>query len=387
MIEAIRELKARGYSVTLIPFILMDCAGYPWRGRITSAADMTAGAATAVSAFMDGVWGFRRFVKHCADLGAAAGGVDGIVLGSELRGLTTLRSAVNTYPMVGALRALAAEVRGLLPETLIGYGADWSEYFGHQPADGSGHVSFHLDPLWADGNIDFVGIDWYAPLTDWRDGDDHLDRGLAAAIYDDAYLQGRITAGEGFDWYYASEANRAAQARSVISDGAYGEPWIFRPKDIVSWWSNAHHNRPNGVRSAVATAWVPQSKPIRFIEIGCGAIDKGPNAPNLFLDPKSSESALPPFSSGARDDRAQRACLTAYMQHYAAHNPVSTVYGGPMLADMAVWCWDVRPYPYFPQRADVWGDTANWRTGHWLNGRVGAGEAKNLINDIAGQAG
>ncbi|MCR6658559.1 MAG: phage tail protein [Asticcacaulis sp.] len=102
---------------------------------------------------------------------------------------------------------------------------------------------------------------------------------------------------------------------------------------------------------------------------------------------KSSESALPPFSSGARDDRAQRACLTAYMQHYAAHNPVSTVYGGPMLADMAVWCWDVRPYPYFPQRADVWGDTANWRTGHWLNGRVGAGEAKNLINDIAGQAG
>lgn len=357
VIDAIRELKARGYSVTLIPFILMDCAGYPWRGRITSSADMTAGAATAVSAFMDAVWGFRRFVKHVASLGAAAGGVDGIVLGSELRGLTTLRSATNTYPMVGALRALAAEVRAILPEAQIGYGADWSEYFGHQPGDGSGHVSFHLD------------------------------RALAAAIYDDGYLQGRITAGEGFDWYYASPANRAAQTRSVITDGAYGEPWIFRPKDIVSWWSNPHHDRPGGVRSGTATAWGPQSKPIRFIEIGCGAIDKGPNAPNLFLDPKSSESAVPPFSNGGRDDRAQRAYLTAYMQHYAAHNPVSTVYGKPMLADMAVWAYDARPYPYFPQRADVWGDTANWRTGHWLNGRVGAGEARNLIADIAGQAG
>jgi len=387
VIGAIRELKARGYQVTLIPFILMDCAGYPWRGRITSAADMTAGAATAVSAFMDGEWGFRRFVKHVAALGAAAGGVSGVVLGSELRGLTTLRSAVNTYPMVGALRALAAEVRGILPGARIGYGADWSEYFGHQPADGTGHVSFHLDPLWADGNIDFVGIDWYAPLTDWRDGEDHLDRALAASIYDEAYLQGRIAAGEGFDWYYADEADRAAQVRSVISDGAYGEPWVFRPKDIVSWWSNAHHDRPDGVRSVTATAWLPQSKPIRFIEIGCGAVDKGPNAPNLFFDPKSSESAVPPFSTGERDDRAQRACLKAFAQYYAVHNPVSTVYGGPMLDGMAVWAYDARPYPYFPQRADVWGDTLNWRTGHWLNGRVGAGEAKNLIAGIAAQAG
>ncbi|MFT4074252.1 MAG: glycoside hydrolase/phage tail family protein [Asticcacaulis sp.] len=387
VIAAITELKARGYAVTLIPFILMDCDGYPWRGRITSAVDMTVGAATAVSAFMDGEWGFRRFVKHCADLGAQAGGVDGLVLGSELRGLTTLRSASNTYPMVTALRGLAAEVRAILPDAQIGYGADWSEYFGHQPGDGTGHVSFHLDPLWADENIDFVGIDWYAPLTDWRDGDDHLDRTLAATIYDDAYLQGRITAGEGFDWYYASEADREAQVRLLISDGAYGEPWIYRPKDIVSWWSNAHHDRPGGVRSETATAWVPQSKPIRFIEIGCGAIDKGPNAPNLFLDPKSTESAMPPFSNGDRDDRAQRACLTAYMQHYAAHNPLSTIYGGPMLADMSVWAYDARPYPYFPQRDDVWGDTANWRTGHWLNGRMGAGEAKNLIADIAVQAG
>ena len=388
VISAIQALKARGYQVTLIPFILMDCTGYPWRGRITSAADMTAGAVAAISVFMDGDWGFRRFVRHVADLGVAAGGIDGIVLGSELRGLTTLRSAVNTYPMVSALRALATEVRAIVgADTQIGYGADWSEYFGHQPADGSGHVAFHLDPLWADSNIDFIGIDWYAPLTDWRDGEDHLDRALADTIYDADYLQGRITAGEGYDWYYASEVDRVAQMRSPISDGAYGEPWVFRPKALATWWSNPHHDRPNGVRSGTATAWVPQSKSVRFIEIGCGAVDKGSNAPNLFLDPKSSESAVPPFSTGARDDRAQRAYLEAFAHYYATHNPVSTVYDGPMLADMAVWCWDARPYPYFPQRVDVWGDTLNWRTGHWLNGRVGAGDARHLICTIAGQAG
>ena len=35
-----------------------------------------------------------------------------------------------------------------------------------------------------------------------------------------------------------------------------------------------------------------------------------------------------------------------------------------------VYTWDARPYPFFPSRPDVWGDTANWRLGHWLNGRL-----------------
>ncbi|HWU49030.1 MAG TPA: glycoside hydrolase/phage tail family protein [Asticcacaulis sp.] len=388
VIDAITALKARGFEVTLIPFILMDCDGFPWRGRITSSHDQTAMVTDDVAQFLGGPddWGLRRFVLHVASLGVAAGGVEAMVLGSELRGLTWLRDDVGAYPMAAGLRDLAAEARGVVGAgTKIGYGADWSEYFGHQPGDG--HAVFHLDPLWADANIDFVGIDWYAPLTDWRDGADHLDAALAASIYDEDYLMSRIRGGEGFDWFYALEADRDAQARTPISDEAYGEDWMFRPKDVIGWWSNLHYDRPGGVRSATPTTWVAQSKPVRLIEIGCAAIDKGPNAPNLFLDPKSSESAVPPYSSGMRDDRAQRTCLDAYHAFYVTHNPVSSVYGGPMLDGMAVWCWDARPYPAFPQRADVWGDTDNWRTGHWLNGRVGAGDVRNLITEIMGQAG
>ncbi len=59
--------------------------------------------------------------------------------------------------------------------TKIGYPADWLEYFGHQRGDGSGDVFFHLDPLWADPEIDFVGVDNYMPLSDWRDGFEHAD--------------------------------------------------------------------------------------------------------------------------------------------------------------------------------------------------------------------
>ncbi|MCC7268464.1 MAG: glycoside hydrolase/phage tail family protein, partial [Caulobacteraceae bacterium] len=408
VVAAIQELKSRGYSVGLYPFILMDVppgnglpdpyggeeqAPYPWRGRITCAAgtDQTFAAADQVDAFFEGEWGFRRMVLHCADLAQQAGGVDAFLIGSELRGLTWVRSGASAYPAVAKLKTLAADCRAVLGTgTKISYAADWSEYFGHQPADGSGDAHFHLDPLWADENIDFVGIDWYAPMADWREGTAHLD---AQAGWRNTrqvnYLRANLAGGEGFDWYYASPEDRTDQVRTPITDGAYGEPWVYRYKDLISWWSNAHHDRPGGVRAEAATGWVPQSKPLRFVEFGCPAVDKGANAPNLFIDPKSSESHLPPFSNGRRDDLMQRRALEAVLKHFGedAANPVSAVYGGPMLEAMAAWCWDARPYPDFPAREDVWKDAPNWTLGHWLNGRVGSGTLADLVRALGERAG
>ncbi len=236
-------------------------------------------------------WGLRRMVLHYAHLCAAAGGVDAFLIGTEMPGLTTIRSGASTYPAVTAFKTLAADVSTILGAgTKIGYAADWSEYFGHHPQDGSGDVYFHLDTLWSDANIDFVGIDNYLPLSDWRDDFDHADALEGwPAIYDRAYLQANIAGGEGFDWFYASTADRSAQIRTAITDDAAGKPWVFRPKDIRAWWTNPHFNRPGGVESGLATTWVPQFKPIRFTELGCPAIDRGTNQPNVFFDPKSSE--------------------------------------------------------------------------------------------------
>src|SRR5688572_7801622 len=114
-------------------------------------------------------------ILHYAHLCAAAGGVDAFLIGSELRGIPQVRSGASSYPAVGELVDLAANVRGVLGSgTKLSYAADWSEYFGHHPQDGSGDVFFHLDPLWANADIDFVGIDNSMPLADWRDGLDHL---------------------------------------------------------------------------------------------------------------------------------------------------------------------------------------------------------------------
>jgi hypothetical protein len=413
--HAIADLKARGLAVMFNPFLLMDVPlgntlpnpyggvgqpSYPWRGRITASVapgfvgtpDKTAAAATEVNAFLGGPadWGYRRMILHYANLCAGAGGVDAFLIGSELRGLTTLRSAASTYPFVAALQQLAAEVKAILPAAKVSYAADWSEYFGHQPVDGTGDVHFHLDPLWASSAIDFIGIDNYMPLTDWRDGDTHLDAAIAPSIYDLEYLKGRIASGEGFDWYYASDADRLNQTRTAITDGAYGKPWTFRFKDLKSWWQNQHFNRPGDFESATPTAWVPQSKPFWFTEAGCPAIDKGSNQPNVFVDAKSAESAVPHFSGGQRDDLIQNRYMLALQQYWgSADNPISSVYGGKMVDAFRIfhWCWDARPHPVFPARSDVWSDAVNVPRGHWLNGRLGAVDAARLIGDIAARYG
>jgi len=438
VVAAIADLKSRGLKVVLYPFVMMDIpagnglpdpwggseqAAYLWRGLITcdpapgepGTADGSATAASQLADFSgsagpgdfdidDGEvefsggddWGYRRFVLHYAHLAVAAGGVDGFLVGSELRGLTTLRDGAGAFPFVETLRQLAGEVRDLLgPEPSISYGADWSEYFGHHPQDGSGDVYFHLDPLWADPAVDCIGIDSYMPLSDWRlGGDGHAPH--IRSPFDPDYLIANVAGGEGHDWYYASAEDRAAAIRTPITDG-FGEPWVWRFKDIRSWWGNAHHERIGGVRSPTPTAWVPESKPIRLTELGCAAIAMGANQPNVFLDAKSAQSALPYFSTGARADLMQNRFLAAHYDFWnpgtegldADRNPVSAVYGGRMIsaADIFPWAWDARPFPRFPADVALWSDGPNWHTGHWLNGRLGGCPAGELCAAIAADFG
>ena len=622
VVEAIEAMNASGMEVMIYPFLLMEIlAGngkpdpwgaeteqpaLPWRGRMTGdfapgvagrrtrrrrpmprvaaffgtarAADFAVGAGS-VAYSGPAEWSYRRFILHYAALCAAAGGVESFCIGSEMRGLTQLRGAAG-FPAVDQLIALAGEVRALLPDARISYAADWSEYFGYHPQDGSGDVYFHLDPLWADANIDFIGIDNYMPLSDWREGTDHADSDWRS-IYDLGYLHANIEGGEGYDWFYPGAEARDAQRRVPITDGAHGEPWVFRYKDLRGWWESPHLERRGGAvlvepplvgttpfdgafetgdaywlagftqaegdlatdptvadsypevsvvtvagegnvietsgayrvmseaayrpfdpgetlritlrvrllaepddgaphrhelfitaldaggqhdghavigswtgltvadgwvdrsitvtpadlrgqgqidanasgwrlmvgmnadapgdpagavmqvsRVAVASlnrdhsvqsAWVPRSKPIRFTEMGCAAIDNGTNQPNKFLDPKSSESAIPHYSNGRRDDLIQMQYLRAMTSYWQdpARNPVSELYGGPMLdMDHAyVWAWDARPWPAFPNALEVWSDGENHARGHWITGRAGAEPLPEVVAEICEDAG
>ncbi len=429
VVAAIQNIKARGLKVTLYPFILMDIPidnalaspygatsqpAYPWRGDIScmpapgqggtvdagaaAASQMTAFLGTAqpamfgnsganVTFFGGSDFGYRRMILHYAKLAALAGGVDGFLIGSELKGLTRVRGLAHSFPFVDGLCTLAADVRTMLgPTTKLTYAADWSEYGGYVPQAAPSNLYFNLDSLWAHPAINAIGIDNYMPLSDWRDGHwDGSNPDGATCPSDPIALRNAVTKGEGFDWYYADFAARNAGTRTAISDGLAGKHWVYRFKDIQGWWENPHYNRIAGVEQGVPTAWVPKGKPVWFTELGCPAIDKAANQPNVFPDPKSSAAASPYFSDGGRDDLIQNRFLEAHLDHWAsAENPTSDTYSGTMVDPnhTYLWAWDARPFPAFPLTQTVWADGNNWLTGHWLNGRLSGLPLSKLVSSL-----
>jgi hypothetical protein len=326
IVRCIRDLKARGFRVMFYPFILMTCSGYPWRGRITYASDVSAAATSAAEAFLglavrteftpDPVnltvgyagsptdYSYRRMILHYAWLCALAGGVDLFLIGSELRGLETLRGpdwapagttdasghAVWDYPFVAGLVQLANDVRAIFdgegltknassPRNLIAYTADWSDWMGFQHSGANGQWP-HLDSLWASSNIDIVGLDNYLPLSDWTTGDGGLDArnwlaegpssawppspatmsglGLSGppTPYSLAYLKANIEGGEKFNWWYANGENGGAGLDPNGSDLIVSLPegdrvaqtrsafaanqQILANKQYRWWWKNPH---------------------------------------------------------------------------------------------------------------------------------------------------
>ncbi len=349
---------------------------YPWRGRITCspaagyaglARQDARGDATRSTAFVGGGAAgavrlerpdgrsipappngrYRRFILHMATLAAAAGGVERLRDrlgdgraddGARRRRRLSLRRRLKT---------LAADVRAdprggredRLRRRLVGVS---------QPPAGRRHGRRALPPRSAvgDAEIDFVGIDNYLPLADWRDGTEHLDYAPDGPTVD---LRPRLSRAAtsraartttGTTPAKPTARPRRARRSPTGARRALGVPPQGHPQLVARTPTTTGRA---GCARPTPTAWVPQSKPVWFTEIGCPAVDKGANQPNVFYDPKSSESTLPHYSSGARDDAMPRAYLEATLGYWgdAANNPVSTVYDGPMI--------DARPR----QRVDV----------------------------------
>ena len=98
IVRCIQDLKSRGFRVIFYPFLLGTGAGFPWRGRVTYAPDLSSAATAAVNTFLGTAqpsdftpdpsnltvsysgnkfdWTYRRMILHYAMLCTVAGGVD-----------------------------------------------------------------------------------------------------------------------------------------------------------------------------------------------------------------------------------------------------------------------------------------------------------------------
>ncbi len=338
------------------------------------------------------------------------------------------------YPFVAGLTQLASDVRSVFDgagltknlttwKNLIAYSPDWSSWNGWQHPGENGQWP-HLDSLFASANIDVVSFDNYLPLSDWTTGIGGLDcvnwtesaptawppssatmsgLGLSGSptLYSEAYLAGNIEGGEQFDWYYNDsnndgrgldpngsglmvslpEGDRLTQSRNAYS----ANQQLLGRKQFRWWWNNTHqavYDMGSGwVPQGPTTQWTAQMKPIIFAEYGFATVDRCTNQPNVFFDPKSTESETPFWSvwnssdgetwTPRRDDFLADLGLQTIYDYWSNAANVPTASSGPMVLTpfCCAWNWDARPFPTFPLDSSVWGDTGNWPAGNWIGGK------------------
>ena len=188
--------------------------------------------------------------------------------------------------------------------------------------------------------IDAIGIDVYWPLADWREGATHLDCVAGArSIYDAGLSDRNLAAAKASTGI--TPAPIATRRCARPSPMARGKPWVFRYKDITSWWLNPHYDRPGGVEAGTPTDWVPQSKPFWLMESAVRRSTRAPTNLTCSSIPKSSETALPVLlARHAAMTSMQRRYLRALIEAFdpddpttisPGANPVSEVYGGRMV--------------------------------------------------------
>jgi hypothetical protein len=328
VVALLSELKARGLKVAFTPMLMMDCNQKPWRGRLT-------GSHANISNFFHKSDGYNAFVKHYANL--TKGLADCFVIGTEMIGLTKINHN-NAFPAVDEFCSLAGEIRAIVGNsTKLTYAADWSEY--HHTEGGF----YNMDKLWANGNIDFIGLDAYFPLTE------KYSQPLISEI------ENGWNSGEGWDFYYNFERTQ----KFPLSP-----EWAWKN---IRWFIENEHINSDGVR----TAWQPKMKKVWFMEYGFPSVDLSTNQPNVFHDESSSESAFPRGSKGMVDFQSQSDAIIATENFWAKNSDI--------VQNKFIWTWDARPFPFFPLKTEVWADCSNWQFGHWLNGKVMSCQVSDLV--------
>ncbi len=355
IIRLAQELKARGYQVMLYPMLQVDTItpqSKPWRGRITPAS------ATAANSFFTRTDGYNAFITHYANMNVGGvllkNNIDAFMIGSELIGLTQYMNPTGVFPAVMQLKSLAATVKAAVGAGVkVMYGGDWSEYH-------SVNGWYNLDPLWSDANIDAVAIDCYFPLTP--------DLPQAQITYQNIY--DGWSKDEGWDYFYSDPVTRL---NKVFYSGA-----TYAWKNVKNWWNSTHTNP-----DASGTAWTPKMKPVWFSELGFPSVDGCANQPNVFVDPDSVESFYPRGSRSRVDFLAQRTALDASIDYLTSQN----VLEADFIPRKFLWTWDARPFPFFPDLGSIWADGGNWKTGHWIQGKLGLSSLGQIVADLLKKVG
>ena len=442
VVQAIREMKARGLRVTFYPFILMDVPpgnslpnpysdnaaetgqpAFPWRGRITcspgggfrrdrrqdrhgrqrrsrrcSARPRPRASASRVRSVSwtgtPGDWGLRRMVLHYAHLCAAAGGVDAFLIGTEMPGLTT--DPLGRVHLSGGA-GLSGSARGCALDPRVRHEdrlcrrlvASISGTSRAMAAATCSSISIRSGPIRRSISS--------ASTTTCRS-----PTGATGSSMPTRPRAGpRSTTAP-----TCRGTSRAAKASTGSMPAPPTAPRRSAPRSPTA--------RPASRGSSATRICAPGGRTrITTVRAGwrAGRRRRGRRSPSRSGSPSSAAppSTGAPTSRTSSSTRSRRRASRRISRGAGAttrssgpisrrrisggatpaNNPLSSVYGGRMVhvPECAAWTWDARPYPFFPALTDVWTDGANWRLGHWLTGRLGAVSLAALVRHLCLRAG
>jgi len=236
LVEGIQWLQSQGYQVGICPIASLISNNFYYANGGEWEIDRSYKAWSDPTQYSNFLSYYTTFYKHYIDLCAQWSITPWIMyLGYGMRDLTCTTNIPFLNQAIATIQSLIKYSKSRLPNTLTTYAADLDEYYySYLRIQNNGY----LDPLWTTNGLDFVGVNWFAPLA--------IDDSETSLT-----LQQNVTQGEAENFYLPGLSWRGSEAdRQIVNTTrnfktgitqAPISPLVQGVKDITDWLAFNHY--------------------------------------------------------------------------------------------------------------------------------------------------
>jgi hypothetical protein len=193
LVAGIKYLQGQGYQVGILPINALIANNYYYANGGEWEIDRSNRVWNNNTELATYLTNYQSFIQHYIDL-CANNNINPWLfsIGSGLRDLMTVPDRTQFIKVINLFQQLLLYAKAKLPNAATIYFADLDEYYiPYSNAPAPGLYPGYLDSLWVTPELDYVGVNWFAPLS----ADDSTDITL---------LQKNVLRGEGYDYSLAN---------------------------------------------------------------------------------------------------------------------------------------------------------------------------------------
>jgi hypothetical protein len=232
-------LQNSGYQVGLCPIVTLMSNNfyYPGGGEWEVDRSLKKWTIANQAGFTQYLKAYQTFYRHYIDLFSQnSTTIPWIMyLGYGMRDITGCGVQIFLVQFVQMLQDLADYCKSKLPNTLVTYAADLDEYF--YPYQVNADIN-NLDPLWTCNDLDFIGINWIAPLNlDDIEDNKKLEQGVLQGEADTFNLANFLWRGSTTDRLISTTTRNFKTGLTKVPIS----PLNRGVKEIIDWLSYYHY--------------------------------------------------------------------------------------------------------------------------------------------------